>query len=172
MNTKPFLKITLAIAMVIIIEQGGRSEDIPTILDKIDSTSSTNADVSSQGASPNANTGSQPVQHKRASHSSGSGRGHIFGPKDKLPKEITGQRVAGNFAVIGEYADGGEMLVPAEDTMNPFARQFIIVNKTSGFERGTTVDVSQRQMIHVPRSEALVFISRGVIPGTYLVQAP
>jgi len=96
----------------------------------------------------------------------------VWNPRDKLPKEIAGQGVAGNFVIQGSSSEGALILIPAEDADNPFARQFWVVNRTyGGGVPNVLVPLGQRQLVQVPSNEPLIFIGRGILPGVYNVQA-
>jgi hypothetical protein len=95
----------------------------------------------------------------------------IWSPRDKLPKDVTGHYLAGTFAVQGEDLSGCATLIPVQDANNPFARQFNVVNMSTGLAPGTLVPIGRREMVTVPRSRPLVFIGRGLLPGIYQVQA-
>jgi hypothetical protein len=94
----------------------------------------------------------------------------VYGPKDKLPKNLEGCAVAGNFIIIGEDVFGGAELVPA-DTSLLFARRFIVKNFSSGYAPGTILHPDQYRKVHVPRERPLVFLGRDFLPGHYLVRA-
>ena len=96
----------------------------------------------------------------------------IWNPRDKLPKDITGHGVAGNFAIEGSSSDGTLVLVPAEDADSPFARQFWVVNRMfAGGQPNILVPIGQRQLVQVPKYQPLIFLGRGILPGVYNVQA-
>jgi hypothetical protein len=96
----------------------------------------------------------------------------VWNPRDKLPKEITGQGVAGNFVIQGSSSEGNLVLVPAEDADNPFARQFWVVNRTfAGGQPNILVPIGRRQLVQVSKNQPLIFIGRGILPGVYNVQA-
>jgi len=95
----------------------------------------------------------------------------IWSPRDKLPKDVTGHYLAGTFVVQGEDVSGCAVLIPAQDANNPFARQFNVVNMSTGLAPGTLVPIGRREMVTVSRSRPLVFIGRGLLPGIYQVQA-
>jgi hypothetical protein len=96
----------------------------------------------------------------------------VWNPRDKLPKDITGHGVAGNFAIEGSSSDGTLVLVPAEDADSPFARQFWVVNRMfAGGQPNILVPIGQRQLVQVPKNQPLIFIGRGILPGVYNVQA-
>jgi hypothetical protein len=72
----------------------------------------------------------------------------VWNPRDKLPKEVTGQGVAGNFVIQGSSSEGTLILIPAEDADNPFARQFWVVNRTyGGGVPNVLVPLGQRQLV-------------------------
>lgn len=134
--------------------------------------SSTKADPSVfiGGTQSNPSTPAKKRSHTSSSGGHSSSKVMIWGPRDKLPKDIAGQEVAGDFVLNGEYAGGGEMLIPAEDIANPFARTFIVANVSSGFARGTYLDLPDRTPIHIPRSNPLIFVGRGDLIGSYVVR--
>jgi len=96
----------------------------------------------------------------------------VWRPKDKLPKEVRGHGLAGNFAIQGSSSDGSVIIVPAEDADNPFARQFWIINRSFAGGANALVPIGQREIIQVPSSRPLKFIGRGILPGIYNVEAP
>ena len=95
----------------------------------------------------------------------------IWNPRDKFPKTVTGNGVAGNFVLYGTNTDGNPIYIPAEDFSNPFARQFWIVNVRTRFGPNFLVPVNERRLITVSRSKPLIIIGRGIVPGVYNVQA-
>lgn len=95
----------------------------------------------------------------------------IWNPRDKLPKNVTGNGVAGNFAFYGTNADGNPIYIPAEDFSNPFARQYWLVNVRTRFGPNMLVPINERRLITVSRSKPLIIIGRGILPGVYNVQA-
>lgn len=95
----------------------------------------------------------------------------VYRPKDKLPKDVAGSGVAGDFLVSGEDPLGGASIIAAEDAMNPFARSFIIKNVSSGYSPGTVLPLENRKLIHISPQKPLIFIGRGMLPGEYNVRA-
>jgi len=96
----------------------------------------------------------------------------VWNPRDKMPNEITGQGVAGNFVIQGSSSEGTLILIPAEDANNPFARQFWVVNRIfAGGQPNILVPIGQRQLVQVSKNQPLIFIGRGILPGVYNVQA-
>jgi hypothetical protein len=96
----------------------------------------------------------------------------VWNPRDKLPKDVSGQGVAGNFVIQGSSSEGTLILVPAEDADNPFARQYWVVNRNyAGGSPNVLVPMGQREMVQVSPSQPLIFIGRGILPGVYNVQA-
>lgn len=94
----------------------------------------------------------------------------ILSPKDKFPQQVAGMYVAGNF-MPKFLEDDGLVLVAAEDFMNPFARQFIVSNVRTGVAPGQVVPVSSPHLIQVSPTKPLVIVSRGIVPGTYIVNS-
>ena len=94
----------------------------------------------------------------------------VWNPRDKLPKDVTGQGVAGNFVIYGSSSDGNVILIPAEDASNPFARQYWIVNRAYNGGPDALVPMGQRELIQIPRNQPLIFVGRGPLPGVYNVQ--
>ena len=92
----------------------------------------------------------------------------IYGPKDKMPKNLEGCAVAGDFLLIGEDSSGGALLM-ASDSSLFFARKFIVKNSSSGCAPGNTIP--QYRKIRVPKERPLLFIGRGPFPGEYFVHA-
>ena len=94
----------------------------------------------------------------------------IYGPKDKLPNNLQGCAVAGDFKLIGEDAFGGALLVAADSSLF-FARKFIVKNSSSGYAPGTIFPTEKHRIIRVPRERPLLFLGRDMLPGDYLVHA-
>lgn len=94
----------------------------------------------------------------------------IYGPKDRMPKNLEGCAVAGDFLLIGEDISGGALLV-ASDSSLFFARKFIVKNSSSGCAPGNTIPFQQYRKIRVPTERPLLFIGRGPLPGDYFVRA-
>jgi len=135
--------------------------------------------VSSESSAPSSATGT-PKPKKKAVVKQSVPRQQVpqrpsitvWNPRDKLPKEITGQGVAGNFVIYGTSSEGNLILIPAEDAENPFARQYWVVNRTyAGGSPNVLVPMGQREMVQVSPSQPLIFIGRGILPGVYNVQA-
>ncbi|MBJ7391864.1 MAG: hypothetical protein JHC85_09870 [Chthoniobacterales bacterium] len=86
--------------------------------------------------------------------------GPIWGPKDKLPKQIRGHGLAGRFVVAGQF-EGQLLLEAEEDNMNPFCRRFVVANKTLNLpDPYYTVPFDQREVLTIPRSNPLVFLKK------------
>jgi hypothetical protein len=94
----------------------------------------------------------------------------LYGPKDKLPNNLAGCAVVGDFMLIGEDLNGGAKLVPFSDANLLFPRQFIVKNLRSRYTPGTILYPSQYRKIRVPRERPLLFIGRDGVPGHYLVR--
>lgn len=97
-------------------------------------------------------------------------QGKIYGPKDKLPKNVSGILVAGDFMPMCREAQGLEV-VPAADYLNPFARQFIITNIRTGLIGDQTETVQNPELMHITADKPLIIISRGILPGSYMVNS-
>ena len=146
------------------------ADDITSILNKIESTKSVPTIPTKSVGETKKSTG------KNSSTSNNSSKPRqpqipLWLPKDKLPKDVAGHGLYGNFVVRGEDITGGAEIIAAEDAANPFARVFTIVNLSSGMAPGTLVPISQRRLVQIPKSKPLIFIGRGILPGLYNVQA-
>ena len=146
------------------------ADDITSILNKIESTKSVPTIPSKSVGETKKSTG------KSSSTSNNSSKPRqpqipLWLPKDKLPKDIAGHGLYGNFVVRGEDITGGAEIIAAEDAANPFARVFTIVNLSSGMAPGTLVPISQRRLVQIPKTKPLIFVGRGILPGLYNVQA-
>jgi len=95
----------------------------------------------------------------------------VFGAKDKLPRKIAGQPLAGEFFVLGEYINGGTVLYAVEDDGKGFLRQYVVVNRTSGLAPGNYFDQGRRPRVTFSREQPLVFVKK-LFPGLYAVQVP
>jgi len=94
----------------------------------------------------------------------------VWGPKDKLPRIIAGQLLAGNFSTYGEDINGGLVLVPAQDgPINAFSRKFIVITRTSGLPRNSFFLNNQQSLVQIPYDKPLIFVRRGSI-GEYIVK--
>ena len=146
------------------------ADDITSILNKIESTKSVPTIPSKSVGETKKSTG------KSSSTSNNSSKPRqpqipLWLPKDKVPKDIAGHGLYGNFVVRGEDITGGAEIIAAEDAANPFARVFTIVNLSSGMAPGSLVPISQRRLVQIPKTKPLIFVGRGILPGLYNVQA-
>jgi hypothetical protein len=149
-------------------------DDVSSILNKIKSEKVRNstASASKESEKPAPKKSKQPKATKSSKKSSSSGEKiPVWGPKDKLPKNVTGHYVAGNFVLQGESYEGFAVLIPAEDSLNPFARQFKVENMSTGLAPGTNLTSSQRKFVKISRSRPLIIVGRDPMPGIYRVQA-
>ena len=171
MKPHHILKAVLGVSLIS-ISSAGAADDVDSILKQISGESSGGGRTGGKNTSlkKSSSSDAETTSHKKSSQASAPTI-KVWNPKDKLPQDISGQGVAGNFAIIGEYVDGGAILVPGEDAMNPFARQYILSNVSSGFPRGTHLDFSQRKLITISMNRPLIFVGRGIVPGTYVLQA-
>ena len=169
--------ILLLTSLPLLSLHNSRADDINSILQQINSENSGGQNTSLKQtdysvAVPNKK---RVVSHKKSQSAelvtASVPQITIWKPSDRLPKEIAGQGVAGDFAVMGEFTGGGAILVPGDGGMNPLARQFIVTNLSSGMAPGTIVPVYWRKHVQVSADRPLIFIGRGMMPGTYMVQA-
>jgi len=93
----------------------------------------------------------------------------VCGPKDRLPGNIAGQYLVGDFMVLGEYVDGGAVIYAVEDDGKGFIRQFVVKNASSGLARGGCYPDGQKPRVRFTRSNPLVFLGK-LFPGLYSVQ--
>ena len=122
--------------------------------------------------SRNENIKQNTKSSKAATEENGASRAEkgILHPMDKFPNQVTGLRVAGDF--LPKFLENdGVVLVAAADYLNPFARQFIVTNVRTGLNPGQIVNVNAPALIHVSPSKPFIIISKGLIPGTYMVNA-
>ena len=170
MKPQNILKVALGVALI-----GGTSamaaDDVDSILKQIGGESSGGGNSTGNNTSLKKSSSSESRASYKKKHSdSASPSIKIWGPKDKLPSEISGQGVAGNFAFYGTNAEGNPIFIPAEDAANPFARQFWIVNMHDQAGPNVLIPVGQRRLIQVTPKRPLVFVGRGILPGVYNVQ--
>jgi hypothetical protein len=149
------------------------ADDISAILKQIKSeqTGSVPKPQAAAAAAPKKKKSSTTQKSSSSAKRSSEPRIPIWSPRDKLPKDVTGHYLAGDFVVQGEDLSGCATIIPLQDAMNPFARQFNVVNMSTGLVPGTLVPMGRREMVRVSRSRPLVFIGRGILPGIYQVQA-
>lgn len=94
--------------------------------------------------------------------------GPIWGPKDKLPKQIRGHGLAGRFVVAGQF-EGLLLLEAEEDNLNPFCRRFVVANKTLNLpDPYHIIPFDQREVLTVPRSNPLVFLKKTSLAYYYV----
>jgi len=94
----------------------------------------------------------------------------VWGPKDRLPGNIAGQYLIGDFMVLGEYVEGGAVIYAVEDDGNVFIRQFVVKNASSGLAPGVCYPDGQKPRVRFTRSNPLVFLGK-LFPGLYAVQS-
>jgi hypothetical protein len=171
MKPKHILKVVLGVSLIS-LGSAVAADDVDSILKQISGESSGGGSSSgskntSLKKSSSSDSGTTP-RKKRTQASAPSIK--IWGPKDKLPQDISGQGVAGNFAIYGTSSEGNPILIPAEDASNPFARQYWIVNLRENTGH-TLVPIGQRKLVQVSAGRPLIFVGRGILPGVYNVQA-
>jgi len=92
----------------------------------------------------------------------------VWSPKDKLPKIVDGHGFAGRFAVEGHY-EGRLCLVPFEDRANPFARHFVVVNRSLNLPEFHVLPIPERETIEISRDRPLLVERKGIM-GYYYVR--
>ena len=156
-----------AASVIVFVGSAVAADDLSSILKQIKS------ERTGSVSKPKASAATAPKKKKSSSSakSASEPRIPIWSPRDKLPKDIAGNYLAGDFVVQGEDLSGCATIIPLQDANNPFARQFNVVNMSTGLVPGTLVPIGRREMVRVSRSRPLVFIGRGLLPGIYQVQA-
>ena len=174
-NPKPMkslniLKVALGVALIC-GTSAMATDDVDSILKQISGESSgggtSGGNNTSLKKSKSSDSGTTP--RKKSTQASAPSI-KIWGPKDKLPSDVSGQGVAGNFAFYGTNTEGNPILIPAEDAANPFARQFWVVNMHDRVGPNVLIPTSQRRLVQVSSHRPLVFVGRGILPGVYNVQ--
>jgi len=171
MKPQHILKLVLGISLIS-VNSALAADDVDAILKQISGESSGSGSSSGQNTSlkkKSSPSGSATTTHKKSIQASAPSI-KIWGPKDKLPPDIAGQGVAGNFAFYGTNTEGNPILIPAEDASNPFARQFEIVNMRDQVGPNVLIPAGQRRLVQVSSRRPLVFVGRGILPGVYNVQ--
>jgi hypothetical protein len=173
---KKIRSTSLLIGMALLSVSPTHADDINTILQQINSETSGGQNTAlrktaDEPSTPRKKKSSVKKRTENAATQSQVPQIMVWNPDDKLPNEIAGQGVAGDFAVMGEAPEGGAILVPGNGGMNPFARQFIVTNLSSGMPSGKIIPVYWRKHVQVSADRPLIFIGRGAMPGTYMVQA-
>lgn len=167
-------KTKLTILAAFLIPIALRADDLQALCNSLKSetvSTAPSAAIAQSGTSGNGNSAKKKVQHKASAPvSSRQPRNVILSPKDKFPPQVSGMYVAGNFMPKFLQSDG-LVLVPAEDFMNPFARQFIVANVNTGIYEGQVVPVPNPHLVQISPNRPLVIVSRGVIPGSYIVNS-
>lgn len=118
----------------------------------------------------NSPTATDLQAKKPASSSSKKPSLPLWGPTDKLPKDVKGHRLAGQFAIQGSTVDAEVILVPAKDADKPFARQFWVVNRRFQGGARALVPIGSREIITIPKNKPMIFLGRGILPGIYNVE--
>lgn len=171
MKPKHILKVVLGVSLIS-VGSAVAADDVDSILKQISGESTGGGSSSGQNTSlkksSSSNAGTSSTK-KRSQASAPSIK--VWNPKDKLPSDVSGQGVAGNFAFYGTNTEGNPILIPAEDASNPFARQYWIVNMHDRVGPNVLIPASQRRLVQVSPRRPLVFVGRGILPGVYNVQA-
>ena len=95
----------------------------------------------------------------------------IYSPTDKLPKDIAGKGVAGDFLLIGTDMQGRLQLIAQADRMNPFPRRFTITNDGIRDNPGVVLLIRDYRPVSVPRKAPIILLGRDSLPGGYLVRS-
>jgi hypothetical protein len=155
------LKHRFALVLVAYCICRASAQDVSSIIDQIQT-----EQKSPSEASPTPRPAKPPKKAKRAS----SGQGAVdqfWGPKDKLPGNIAGKYLIGDFKVLGASINGHALLV-AEDGL--FGRSFEVDNLNTGLAPGQSYPSGQEPRLRFTRNDPLVFIERGVL-GCYTVRS-
>jgi len=95
----------------------------------------------------------------------------IYSPTDKLPQDIAGKGVAGDFLLVGTDMQGRLQLIAQSDRMNPFPRKFTITNDGVRDNPGVVLLIRDYRPFSVSRSAPLILIGRDSAPGVYYVRS-
>jgi hypothetical protein len=180
-HTLPVPTLPIVLLMFNLLLQESRSEDLSEILRQISeeksgktsekkNTSAAAEPTPKKKAEPQKSQVAKPQAQAIQTPVATTPRWIVYGPKDKLPKNLQGCAVAGDFKMIGEDVFGGALLVAADSSLF-FARRFIVKNSSSGYAPGTILPAEQHRIIRVPRERPLLFQGRDMLPGEYLVHA-
>lgn len=150
------------------------AQDVSSIIGHIQSEQTHPAGAPSVQPPPGAAVPDHPVRRKHqmaAPVASGPVRSNAtyFHPKVRLPGNIAGQYLIGEFCVLGEYVDGGAVIYAVEDDGKGFIRQFVVKNASSGLAPGGCYPEGQKPRVKYTRSNPLVFTGK-LFPGLYSVQ--
>ncbi len=165
------MRIKIKVLAALLMSGTIYADDLQSLCNSLKNETVTTAPASSssqQNSSSSASPRKKKTTPVAASVPTGQQRNVILGPKDKFPPQVTGMYVAGNFMPKFLQSDG-LVLVPAEDFMNPFARQFIVSNVNTGVYGAQVVPVQNPHLVQISPNRPLVIISRGIIPGSYIV---
>jgi hypothetical protein len=108
-----------------------------------------------------------PNQKNKLQKSNKANSLQIWGPKDRLPENIAGQLLAGDFFVMGQSINGHAILIAVDGL---FGRTFEVDNLTANLAPGQYYPSGQYPRIHVSRSNPLIFVERGIL-GCYIVRS-
>ena len=170
MKPHHILKAVLGVSLIS-LGSAVAADDVDSILKQISGESSGGGSSSGQNTSLKKSSSSNAGSTSRKKSTQASAPSiKVWNPKDKLPTDIAGQGVAGNFAFYGTNTEGNPILIPAEDAANPFARQYWIVNLHDQVGPNVLIPASQRRLVQVSSRRPLVFVGRGLLPGIYNVQ--
>jgi len=91
----------------------------------------------------------------------------IHGPKDKLPKQIAGHGLAGDFLITGHF-EGCVRLEAAADRGNIFCRTFIVSNASIDLPEYHMLPLDQWRPLKISRSKPLIFERKGSLAYYYV----
>jgi hypothetical protein len=168
MNPQHILKVALGVSLIS-VNSALAADDVDEILKQISGESSGGSSTGKNTSLKKSGSSETATTSRKKSTQAPTPSIKIWNPKDKLPQDISGQGVAGNFAIYGTSSEGNPILIPAEDASNPFARQYWIVNLRENTGH-TLVPIGQRKLVQVSARRPLIFVGRGILPGVYNVQ--
>ena len=162
---QPF-KHRLALVFLVSAICRASAQDVSSIIDHIQAEQvNPVATTAAQPVHPSLND--KPSQKKQLPpRKSNNSSVTYFHPKDRLPDNIAGQLLIGDFKVLGASINGHALIV-AEDGL--FGRSFEVDNLNTGLAPGQSYPNGQEPRLRFTRNDPLVFIERGVL-GYYTVR--
>lgn len=145
------------------------AQDVSSIIQHIQSEQANASGKPTVHPPPRADVPNQPARRQRQAAASVVSGPAYFHPKDRLPGNIAGQYLIGEFCVLGEYVDGGAVIYAVEDDGKSFIRQFVVKNASSGLAPGGCYPEGQKPRVKYTRANPLVFTGK-LFPGLYSVQ--
>lgn len=151
----------MTILLVVGLQMQARAQDVSSIIDRIQTEQQAPAVPSAPPRKAKPEKKPNKAQERPAPSV------QFWGPKDKLPQDIAGQLLIGDFKAIGASINGHPLLV-AEDGL--FGRSFEVDNLSTGLAPGQSYPTGQEPRMRFTRNDPLVFIERGML-GCYTVRA-